>query len=85
MNGHSVDTVSVDINTWLSGSVGGQSIIYLQHIKQEGSLSKHSTTFTFISQVLFGFIVVVVLSLAYRVKLHRFQGTLWVFIKSLRK
>lgn len=36
MNGHSVDTPSVDINTWLSGSTVGQSIISVQYMKQEG-------------------------------------------------
>lgn len=48
MNGNSVDTPSVDINTGLSESRLGQSIIYLQHMKMEGregtSFSKHSTS-----------------------------------------
>ena len=48
MNGHSVDTPSVDINMGLSESTVGQSIIYLQHMKKEGrreqAFSKHSTT-----------------------------------------
>lgn len=48
MNGHSVDTLSVDINTGLSESTVGQSIISLQHMKKEGrreqAFSKHSTT-----------------------------------------
>ncbi len=60
VNGHSVDTPSVDINTRLSGSSVGQNIICPQYMKQEGQLFQHSNTLTLILQILFLFVCVVV-------------------------